>query len=67
MEISKDSSAKHYEDNKERLKKRLVKEIKVFLRKKKKKRSDNMVMSDIKIYQKIKNKSWLNIEKNITK
>ena len=67
MEISKDSSAKHYEDNKERLKKRLVKEIKVFLRKKKKKRSDNMVMSDIKIYQKIKNKSWLNIEENITK
>ena len=34
---SKNSSAKYYQDNKERLqKKRLVKDIKVFLKKKKK-------------------------------
>ena len=26
-----------------------------------------MVVKDIKIYQKMKNKSWLSIEKNITK
>ena len=45
---SKNSSAKHYQDNKERLqKKRLVKDIKVFLKKKKK--SDNMVVKDSKI------------------
>ena len=45
---SKNSSAKYYQDNKERLqKKRLVKDIKVFLKKKKK--SDNMVANDTKI------------------
>ena len=43
-----------------------MKDIKVFL-KKKKKTSDNMVVKDIKIYQKMKNKSWLSIEKNVTK
>ena len=31
------------------------------------KRSDNMVVSNMKIYQNMKNKSWLNIEKNISK
>ena len=38
LKISKDSSAKYYQNNKERLeKKNLVKDIKVFLKKKKKK------------------------------
>ena len=41
IKIPKDASAKYYGDNKERLQKRLVKDIKVFL-KKKKKNSDNM-------------------------
>ena len=41
--MSKNSSAKYYQDNKERLQKKLVKDIKVFLKKKKKK-SCNMVM-----------------------
>ena len=36
--MSKNSSAKYYEDNKERLQKKLVKDIKVFLKKKKKKK-----------------------------
>ena len=34
MKISKNLSAKYYQENKERLKKKLVKDIKIFLRKK---------------------------------
>ena len=44
----KESSGKYYQNNKERLQKFLVKEIKVFLRKKKKK-SDNMVVNNTKM------------------
>ena len=36
--------------------------MKVFLEKKKE--SGNMVVNDTKIYQKMKRKSWLSIEKN---
>ena len=43
MKMSKNSSAKYYQDNKEKLQKKLVKDIKVFLKKKKKK-SDGMVV-----------------------
>ena len=43
--MSKDSSAKYYQDNKARLQEKLVKDIKVFIKKKKKK-SNNMVMID---------------------
>ena len=64
--MSKNSSAKYYQNNKERLQKNLVKDIKVFLKKKKKK-SDNMVVNDTKIYKKMKNKSLLSIEKAIVK
>ena len=64
--MSKKSSAKYYQNNKERLQKNLVKDIKVFLKKKKKK-SDNMVVNDTKIYKKMKNKSLLSIEKAIVK
>ena len=46
--------------------KKLVKDIKVFLKKKKKK-SNKMVVKDTKIPQKIKNKSLFNVEKNIIK
>ena len=35
----KDSSAKYYQDNKEKLPKKLVKDIKVFLKKKKKRKT----------------------------
>ena len=59
MKRSKDSSAKYYQNNKERLQKKLMKGINVFLK------SSNMVVSDTKIYQKMKNKSLLSIEKNI--
>ena len=56
------SSAKYYQNHKEGLQKKLLKDIKVFLEKKKKK-SDNMVVNDTKIYQKMKTESWLSIEK----
>ena len=62
--MSKNVSAKYYQENKERVQKKLVKDIKIFLKKKKKK-SDNMVMNITKIFQKMKNKSLLSIEKNI--
>ena len=50
----KNSSAKYYQDNKERLQKKLLKDIKGFLKKKKNK-SENMVMKDTKISQMIEN------------
>ena len=62
--MSTDSSAKYYEDNKERLQKKLMKDIKVFLGRKKKK-SNNMIMNNTKIYQNMRNKSWLGIEKKV--
>ena len=66
IRMSRDSSAKHYQHNKERLQKKLMKDIKVFLKKKKIK-SSIMVVNDTKIFQKLKNKSLLSIEKNIIK
>ena len=47
-------------------KKRLVKNIKVFPKKKKKK-SNNMSVNDIQFSLKLKNKGWLSIEKYITR
>ena len=62
--MSKSLSAKYYQDNIERLQENLVKDIKIFLQKKKKK-SDCIVVNVTKISQKMKNKSLLSIEKNI--
>ena len=62
--MSKNVSATYYLENKERLQKKLVKVIKIFLKAKKKK-SNNMVMNVTKIYQKMKNKSLLSIGKII--
>ena len=45
-------------------KRRLAKDIKIFLKKKKKK-SDNMTVNVTKISQKTKKINWLSIEKNI--
>ena len=64
--MSEDLSAKYYQNNKERLQKKLVNDIKESLSKEEKK-SDNMVVSDTKIYQKLRNKNLLSIEKYITK
>ena len=67
IKMSKGSSAKFYQDNKERLqKKKFVKDIEFFLEKKKKKR-DNMAVINTKICQKKKKKNWLSIEQNIIK
>ena len=70
--MSKDSSAKYYQNNKERPQKKLVKDIvhkrkkvKEGLSKEYKEKTDNMVVNDSKIYHKIKNKSLFSIEENI--
>ena len=60
--MSKDYSDKYYQNDKERLLKKLVKDIKVYL-KKNMIQSNNMVMIDKKISQKMKNKSLLSIKK----
>ena len=62
--MSENLSAKHYQENKEILQKKLMKDIKMFLRNKEKK-SDNMVVNVTKFSQKMKNKRFLSIEKNI--
>ena len=51
----KNSSSKYYRDNKERLQKKDLKNIKIFLKKKKKRKK--MVANDIKIYQNRKTKA----------
>ena len=56
------SSARYYRKSKERFKKRLVKGIKIFVINKKKK-SDNMVASDIKKGRLIREKNVTNVEK----
>ena len=53
--MSKHISAKYYQHNKERLQKKLVKDIKIFLKKKKWK-SNNMVINVTKISRKMKKK-----------
>ena len=60
--MSKHLSAKYYQENTERLQKKLLKDIKIFLKKKKKK-SNNMVKNVTKISQKIKKVNWLSVEK----
>ena len=45
-------------------KNKLVEDMKIFLNKKKEK-SNNMVVNNTKIYQKMKTKSLLSIEKNV--
>ena len=63
--MSKTLTAKYYRENKERLQKKLAKDIKIFLKNKKKK-IDNVVMIVIKVSQKMKSKSLLSTEKYIT-
>ena len=64
--MSENLSAKYYQGNKERLQKRLVEDIKIFLKKKNEK-SHNMVVNFAKISQKMKKIKWLSIEKNLIK
>ena len=58
--MSKNSSAKNYEDNKERLQKKLAKDIKFYI-KKKKKNNHNMIMKNTKISQEMKSKRFLSL------
>ena len=62
-----DSSAKYYEDNKEILQKKTRERYQTLFTEEKKKKCDNMLVNDTKIYHKMKNKIWLSIEKNIIK
>ena len=67
VKISKNLLAKYYQENKERIQKLLAKDIKIFLKKKKKK-SHNMIANVTKGSQKIKKKKqknthWLSIKK----
>ena len=52
--MSKESPDNYYQNNKDRLQEKLLKDFKVFLKKKKKK-SINMVLNNTKICQKMKN------------
>ena len=59
--MSKNVSDKNYQENKDRLQKKLTKDLSNV----EKEKSDNIVVNNKKIYQKMKNKSLLSIEKNI--
>ena len=61
--MSKNLSAKYYQENKERLQKQ--KRACRYENLSKKEKGDNMVMNVRKISQKMKNKPLLSIEKNI--
>ena len=63
--MSKDSSAKYYQNKKEQLKKKFRESYQNFS--KEKKEISKMVLSDTKVSKKMKNKSLLSIEKNIIK
>ena len=60
--MSKNVSATYYQENKERLQKKLMKDIKIFLKKKKKK-SNNMITNVTKISWKIKKINCLSVKK----
>ena len=62
--MSKNLSAKYYQENKERLQKKAC-EICQNPSKEEKGKNNNMVMNVTKISQKIKNKSMFSIEENI--
>ena len=61
--MSKNSLAKYYHKNNKRLQKKAQKRYQNLSKKKKKK--NNMVINVTKIFQNMKNKSLLSIEKNI--
>ena len=62
--MSKNLSTKCYQENKERLQKE-AREIYQNISKEKIEKNKNMVKNNTKIYEKMKNKSSLSIEKNI--
>ena len=58
------SSAKYYQNNKEKLQKKASERYQS-PSKEEKEKTDSMVVNDTKVYQKMKNKSLLIVEKNI--
>ena len=63
----KDSSVKYYQNNKEIPQKKAREGYQSLSKEEKEKNNNNMVMKNPKIYQKMKNKSLLSIEKHIIK
>ena len=63
--MSKTLSTKYYLEDKERLQKKTREGYENFSKEEKEKKSNNMLVNVTKIYQKMKNKSFLSIEKNI--
>ena len=61
--MSKNLSAKYYQENKETQKQNLMKDIKIFLKKEEKEKNNNMVVNATKVSQKLKNKNLLSIGK----
>ena len=59
--MSKNFSAKYYQENKERIQKK-ARETCQNLFKKEKEKSDNIIMNVTKIFQNMKKLNWLNIE-----
>ena len=57
IKLSKYSSAKYYQDNKERLQRKARERYQSLSKEKKRKKSYNMVLKDTNISQKMKNKS----------
>ena len=60
--MSKNSAARHYQNKKEKLRKMSCERYQGLFEEEKEK-SDNMALNDTNISQKIKNESWLGIEK----
>ena len=60
--MSKNSAARHYQNKKEKLQKMSCERYQGLFEEEKEK-SDNMALNDTNISQKIKNESWLGIEK----
>ena len=59
IKMSKNSSAKYYQTNKERLQKKARERYQSLFKDEKEKKRSNMVMNDTKIYQKMKNNAVL--------
>ena len=65
--MSKDSSAKYYQNKKERLHKKACERYQSLSKEEKEKKGENTVVNNTKIYLKMKNKSLLRIEKDVIK
>ena len=65
--MSKDSSAKYYQNKKERLQHKAQERYQSLSKEEKGKKNDSVTINNIKICQKMKSKSLMSTEKNIEK